>query len=68
MTRSYRIVITLFLFLINIYLTGEDHIDKKSGGHSIIEYTIGRIGFVQNFVSDNPESEDEVSIGIESYN
>jgi len=67
MNRSYWITISLFFLSVNFFFTGEDHSDKKSAGQYISEYTIGRIGFIHNFVSDNQGVEDEVSIGVESY-
>ena len=65
MGKLYLIILIFFILFHGINIAGE----VTETGNKIEKNIdiVGRIGFLHSFVSDEPEVNDEVTIGVESY-
>jgi len=66
MRKTYYIIFALFFFISSMHMGGEESVKRNSKVHLKDENTIGRIGFIHDFVSDKFENGEEVLVGLES--
>lgn len=67
MRKPYLIILFFFILFHGFVIFGMETGKDAGNRNKETDYIVGRIGFLHSFVSDEPEVDGEVTIGVESY-